>query len=108
VLHGLDGFLVREAGRFLLKGKSKPIVAYELWGRVEEATESQKYTCRLFSKGLEAFRSQSWDEAAETFNQAIESSDHSGLPRFYRACCRQYKMNSPGDAWGGTIALEEK
>jgi adenylate cyclase len=108
VLQGLNGFLAREAGRFLLKGKSHPIVMYELLGKLEEVTESQKTTCRLFSEGLEAFRSRSWDKAEEIFDKVIEISNHSGLPQFYKKRSGEYKINSPSGAWDGTITLEEK
>jgi hypothetical protein len=75
---------------------------------LEEVTESQKTTCRLFSEGLEAFRSRSWDKAEEIFDKVIEISNHSGLPQFYKKRSGEYKINSPSGAWDGTITLEEK
>jgi adenylate cyclase len=107
VLQGLEGFLVREAGRFLLKGKSTPVMLFELFGRSQEVTPSEKNACTLFSKGLEAFRRGSWTEAEETFKNLLQTSEHGGLLKYYLKRCDFYRKNSPGSDWDGTITIEE-
>jgi adenylate cyclase len=105
-LQGLEGFLAREAGRFLLKGKSHPVTVFELFGPSQEATQSEKNACTLFTKGLEAFRRRSWGEAEEIFQQLLQNSDHRGLPNYYLSRCERYKSNSPASDWDGTITIE--
>jgi len=107
VLQDLDGFLAREAGRFLLKGKSHPVTVYELFGPSQEATQSEKNACMLFTKGLEAFRRRSWGEAEDIFEKLLQDSDHSGLPTYYLKRCNSYKKNSPASDWDGTITIED-
>lgn len=107
-IQDLDGFLTREVGRFVLKGKTQPVVAHELLCRAEESTEKQRQACALFSEGLRAFRSQAWDEAQALFSRMIENSGEDGLPAFYMRLCEQYRRSPPEGPWEGVICLAEK
>jgi adenylate cyclase len=49
VLEHLDGFLTRDLGKFLLKGKLKTTSVHELICRMEECNEEQKRFCESFS-----------------------------------------------------------
>ena len=108
VIHNLDGFLTREAGRFRLKGKAQPIVVHELLCRMEECDEKQIRACAIFAEALHAFRRQSWDEAKAKFHQHRENSGEYGLSNYYLKLCEQYEKNPPGEGWDGVIDLEEK
>jgi len=104
----VDGLVAREVGRFMLKGKAQPMVAYELLGRAEDVNDSEKKLCEEFADALAAFRSQSWDEAKEKFHRLGEMRSIDGPAHFYLALCEEYKRNPPGDNWDGVIAMEEK
>lgn len=104
----LNGVLEREVGKFMLKGKAQPIVVHELLGCVEEADEKKKKSCEMFASALAAFRSQSWDEAAEKFLVLLKHSETDGPARFYLKRCEEYKKNPPEGAWDGVVSLEEK
>jgi adenylate cyclase len=108
VVQGLDGFLIREAGSFRLKGKTQPVMIYELLACLEEAVEEQKRACVIFSEALRAFKAQSWDEAREKFHLSAGPSGEDGLARFYLRLCEQYKCHPPEAAWEGVISMEEK
>ena len=108
IVQQLDGLLTREVGKFMLKGKTQPIVVHELLGRSDEADETRKKSVEIFTQGLASFRRQSWDEAAEQFARAIENSPNDGPAHFYAKLCKEYRINSPVDAWDGVIVLEEK
>jgi adenylate cyclase len=108
IVQQIDAILTREVGKFMLKGKAQPMVVYELLGRMEEADEKQQRSRAIFAEALAAFRSQSWDEAAEKFHQAMENSENDGPARFYMKLCEQYKNNPPGETWDGVVPLDEK
>jgi adenylate cyclase len=108
VLHKLDGFLVRDVGKFRLKGKVKPIAAYELIGRLETAEEKKKTACAVFAEGLSAFTRKSWDEARERFKHTIELLGTDGPSRFYLELVKDYEMNPPAEPWDGVIQMEKK
>lgn len=108
VVAHIDGVLKRELGKFKLKGKAQPIVAYELLGCVDQADEKTTKSCEMFASALAAFRCQSWDEAAEKFLDLLTYSDTDGPARFYVQRCEEYKQNPPEGAWDGVVSLEEK
>jgi adenylate cyclase len=108
VIAQVEGFLTREAGTFLLKGKAQPIRVYQLLSRAEEADVTQQEACAIFAEGLRAFRCRSWFQAREKFQQSVDLLRDDGLARFYLALCERYEKQSPDETWKGFIELEEK
>ena len=108
IIHGLDGFLTREAGSYLLKGKSHPVSVYELKCALEECDETQQRACAVFTQALRAFRARSWREARENFARCIELLGEDSLSRFFLKLCSQYAMHPPDHSWAGIIAMDEK
>jgi len=108
VLYQVDGFLTRELGKFLLIGKSKPVVVYELICRIEESSEQQRGLCAIFNIALNAFRRQSWEEAIKGFNESMEIHSKDGPSIFYLKLCEKYRENPPGETWDGLVYLDNK
>jgi adenylate cyclase len=110
VLQHLDGFLSRELGTFLLVGKSKPLVIYELLCGMEEATEQQSRLCQLFAEALRAYRSQAWEEAITAFYTLTSSTifKEDGPSHFYARLCEQYRARPPGVRWDGVVRITSK
>jgi adenylate cyclase len=104
----LDGFLTRNAGNFLLKGKTQPVMVYELLGRAVEARENQKRACAIFSDALTAFRRRDWDAAENKFHQCMDVLGGDGLSRFYLKLCDEYRKHPPPGSWTGVISVDEK
>lgn len=105
---GLDGFLKREAGAFLLKGKAQAVVVYELLGAAEEAADTQRNACLMFAQGLSAFRQRAWKDAETSFNQCVELLGEDHLASFYLKLCEGYRRHPPEDSWAGVIVMDEK
>jgi adenylate cyclase len=108
VLDETDGLLTREVGKFLLKGKTQPLVVHELLCSLDNSDESQRLSCEKFAGGLDAFRRKSWDEAEEKFHHATDNGAVHSSARFYIKLCEQYKQNPPEEDWEGSVSLEEK
>jgi adenylate cyclase len=108
VISHLEGFLTRNLGKFLLVGKTKPIVVFELLCRTEELNEQKRKTCKVFSEALEAFRRQSWEEATGKFNECIKNRGEDGPSQFYIRLCEQYRIHPPGDSWDGAVSMDKK
>jgi adenylate cyclase len=107
VVGKLDGFLLRDVGKFRLKGKKKPIAAYELMDRMETAEEKRINACAIFAEALGAFKRQSWDEAKAKFGQVIEILGEDGPSVFYIRQCECYK-NRPAEQWDEIVEMESK
>jgi adenylate cyclase len=108
VLHQIDSFLTRKIGEFILKGKSKPVVIYELISRKEESSEQQKELCAIFTEGLTAYYRQSWEDAINAFRTSVQTYKQDGPSIFYLARSEEYKANPPGENWTGIIRLDNK
>jgi len=107
-LYQIDDFLVRNLGEFLLVGKSKPIMVYELICRKEDASKQQKELCAIFNEALNSYRHQSWNQAIAKFHNTAKIFGEDGPSRFYRVLCKKYRKNPPGETWTGLVSLTSK
>jgi len=108
VIRDVEGFLTREAGTFLFKGKAQRIRVHELLSRADDAPEMQRSACAIFAEGLSAFRCRSWPQAREKFEQSAALLDGDPLSGFYLALFERYKSYPPKEPWEGVVELEEK
>jgi len=108
VIRNLDGFISREIGTFLMKGKTQPIVAHELICRTADCTERQKEACAVFTEARQGFARRNWDEAEDKFARSDGLFSGDGTSRFYLKLCTQYRSNPPPEGWSGTITMDEK
>ncbi len=103
-----NGMLSRSVGRFILKGKSRPIQVHELMPGDRLPADAQAEVCRCFEAGMQAYLHRHWDEAEQSFNRALRIDASDGPSQFYSARCREYRQVSPGEDWDGTVCLERK
>lgn len=108
VLNELDGFLTRRLGEFILAGKTRSIVVYELICRLQESEEKQKALCAIFDEALSAYRDKSWDKAIENFYECTKIYGEDGPASFYTKLCKKYKEKPPEEMWNGLIFLDKK
>jgi adenylate cyclase len=107
VLDGIDSFLTREVGTFLLRGKTRPLVIHELIGRRDvDDLASVTQGHELFAEALLAFRQANWETAVKLFTRLVESRDDDGVSRFYLDLARRYLATPPGGEWHGVIRLD--
>jgi len=107
VLDGIEGYLTREVGTFLLRGKTRPLVIHELIGGCDAddlASLTQGHD--LFAEALLAFRQADWETAIMLFTQLVESRNEDGVSRFYLDLSRRYQQTSPAGDWHGVIRLD--
>jgi len=108
VIHDLDDFLAREIGTFLLKGKTQPVVAYELICRAADCADRQNQACASFAEARQAFERRDWDDASEKFTQSDKLFDGDAVSRFYIKLCAQYRVEPAPEGWNGTIVMDDK
>ncbi|KHE92594.1 MAG: adenylate/guanylate cyclase domain-containing protein [Candidatus Scalindua rubra] len=108
VLYGIDEFLTRELGQFLLVGKSTPIVIHELICVIDDAGQNQINLCTFFSEALSLYRNQSWKLAIEKFSNICKRYGEDGPSRFYIMLCEQYYEKHFEESWAGVIRMDKK
>jgi adenylate cyclase len=99
---GSEKFLFRPLGLIAVKGRSEEQEIYELVGRKTEGKTSRAAElCEEFTRGLNAYLSQSWDEACAIFT-VLSAKFPDDLPTlFYLSRCAQFHDNPPGEGWQG-------
>jgi len=108
VITGLDEFLARPLGDFLLTGKSTPVNLFELMTHSGSASERQLWLCETFSRALNAYQRQQWSEACEIFNEILDVMPEDGPARFFLAACQQYQSAVPTGPWDPVMRISNK
>ena len=86
VIEGLQGFIIRELGTFLLKGKTQPITVFELVGTIGEISNMAQNWSQFivaFSKALDYFKAKHWQQAVNEFRALQQEYPDDGPTRFY-------------------------
>lgn len=104
-IDGLQDFLAREIGYFLLAGKTRPVQVFELVCPMEERDEVQDHLVTIFSEGLREFESRRWGEASALFREYLRLAGSDQPASFYLNQCRIFRENPPGETWEGVIHL---
>jgi adenylate cyclase len=108
VIAGIDDFLTRPLGRFILAGKVNALPVHELIGERDKAHGGQFLLCETFGRALEAYRKRLWDEAIRLLEEVLEMSPEDGPSRFYLMLCREFLVKPPPDGWEGSVSLASK
>jgi adenylate cyclase len=107
-IDGLDEFLTRPVGCFLLAGKSTAVCVVELGGRRRDANPRASKLYQGFANGLEAYRMREWRDAARQFSEILDMFPEDGPSRFYLHRCESYVLNPPDESWQPTVRIDQK
>jgi len=108
VVEGLDDFLIRPFGDFLLVGKSSPVNLVELVAYKQAASSEQLWLCEIFADALQACQLQQWQQACNGFSEILKVFPDDGPARFYLKHCQQHKLAPPAGAWPSVIQMTSK
>jgi len=103
-----QGFIFREIDKINVVGKKEPISVYQLMGLAGEGDVRIDAVRNFYGLGLQAYRSQEWEQAIGFLNEVlkIEPDDGPGLSLLAR--CRMLRENPPGKDWNGAFAIKHK
>ena len=108
VLDGLDGFLVRPLGGFVLPGRIQSVNLCELITYQQLASKEQLWLCEIFAQALSAYQSQKWVEAGQGFGNILNVFPADGPAQFFLALCLKYKNDPPTDPWDSISRIDSK
>ena len=87
IVEGLDGFLVRPLGDFVLRGRHSSVSIAELITQKHTATPEQLWLCETFAAALHAYQSQKLDEACAGFQEILRTRPEDGPAKFFLDDC---------------------
>lgn len=105
---GLEEFLTRPVGCFLLAGKSTAVCVVELGGAQQNANPRVSMLYQKFAVALEAYRTRQWRAAASQFSEIVRMFPGDGPSQFYLHRCELYVMNPPAEPWNPTVRIDQK
>ena len=83
VIENLVGFITREMGYFVLRGKTKPVLVYELIAEVNEQPFQDEKLLEGFSEALQLFQKYQWEAALKLWKQILLEYPNDGGTLFY-------------------------
>jgi adenylate cyclase len=105
---GLEEFLTRPMGCFLLAGKSTAVCVVELGGHKQDANPRTLLLYQEFAAALEAYRTREWRNAATRFSEIIDMFPEDGPSRFYLRICESYVLKPPDEPWHPAVRIDQK
>ena len=84
---GVDDYLFRDLGEFMLRGKRSPVRVLELVAARARASRQQRLLCRHFAFALDAYRTGRHDEATAQFSALRARFPHDGAVRHFLQRC---------------------
>jgi adenylate cyclase len=107
VLEGLDEFLTRRLGTFLLAGKTRPLVIHELICRHEEAEPGQILAVTQFGAALAEWERCDLGQAAAAFGEMVERCGDPAS-RFYLESCERYAVRLSAEPFDSVIRVSRR
>lgn len=92
---GVEAFLFRDLGSFVLRGKRAPLRVFELVAAKAAATRRQRALCDAFGPALAAYERGDGDRARDAFSGLHERYPEDGPTRVYLRRCLDWDDAAP-------------
>ncbi|MDP7250809.1 MAG: CHASE2 domain-containing protein [Planctomycetota bacterium] len=99
---------VRFLAAMIVKGKTEPVLTYELVGKKGQVPADMMKVIEIFEEGWHLHEQQNWDEAIAKFDEALAIRPDDGPSRVYKEMCEDYKVEPPKEGWKGEWIQTEK
>lgn len=103
LMSGIDGFVSRPLGEFLLAGKSWPTKVHELIAPDGAASAEMLEMVERFRSAMEIFEAGRWREAAVAFDELARRYPEDGPTRFYAKTASQRAMAPPESVFSSMV-----
>jgi adenylate cyclase len=102
-----DKIEVRPIAKLQVKGKTRPVMVYELLARGGELDPTRKVWQEKFTAAFAAFQAREWEKACGLFEAALEINFRDVLSVTYLKRATEYKSKTPPPGWD-VFKLDEK
>lgn len=93
LIEGVEGFVTRPMGSFMLAGKAHPVNVHELIAPIEESEPCLTGRVVRFAEALALFQAGEWDGAAKFFDILSHDFPDDGPSQFYAKTARANANN---------------
>ncbi len=99
--------IVRELDLIRVKGRTKPVIVYELLGPIESFDQYHDLIAR-FERGLRAYRTGRWEEALAVFEETASEHPNDYATHLYTERCHELLAQPPEGVWDGVYVMKTK
>ncbi|MDP6877961.1 MAG: adenylate/guanylate cyclase domain-containing protein [Candidatus Marinimicrobia bacterium] len=108
-----DQFEWRMLDYLTVKGKKKPVKAYELFSVKDDLNDDQSQLITAFNEGIDLYFKQEWNKALSKFKESSElEEDFPDRPTtpslIYIQRCEFFSKNPPAKDWDGVWIMKTK
>jgi len=102
-------YRIRQIDRVVVKGKTKPVVVYEVLDyHNDETFPSVMSAVDHFNHGIKLYREGKWDKSIEAFKETLNLNQKDNLSNMYIERCTNLKENPPEGEWDGVWRMSTK
>jgi adenylate cyclase len=98
----------REVDRIKVKGKDEALTIYEPVGLAPEVGAETQDELRIWSRALNAYRAQQWDQAEADLAGLRRLAPQRGLYAYYAERVAEFRRHPPPAGWDGVTVFHEK
>jgi adenylate cyclase len=108
-----ENFVYRELDLIRVKGKTQPVMIYELICRAGEesvygSAEELQLRLKQFAEGRTLYRARRWEDAQRIFQSILDRWADDGPARTYWKRCQDYLFDEPPSGWDGVFTMTHK
>lgn len=96
-----NDFVFRPLDKILVKGRTKPIVLYELVCHKKYQSKENSKLNEAFKVGLEYYSNSNWDLALQCFEKCLDIKADDQPSKLMIERINNYKIDPPADDWNG-------
>ncbi|MEM6883930.1 MAG: adenylate/guanylate cyclase domain-containing protein [Verrucomicrobiota bacterium] len=104
-----DDFLCRPVGSLIVKGKTKPVTAYEVLHAHDEPSEKwDPEVVAIYKQAYQEFLNRDFKAAKDHFIKFKETYSEDYITDIYLDASDAYILYPPDESWNGTVTLKTK
>jgi len=102
-------YRIREVDSVVVKGKTEPVVVYEVLDyHTPDTFPNLMEVVGYFKDGLQKYRARQWDSAITAFEKAVSLHPNDKLSQMYIERCGYLQAYPPEDDWQGVWIMQTK
>lgn len=107
-IHSQHKIEARKLAALVVKGKTQPVICYELVGKKGQISDEQLHLIEKFEAGWRHYAVQDFEKAIELFDQCLAIAPKDGPSLRYKGLSAEFIKKPPAPSWRGEFIQTSK